>query len=131
MQFFIANAEIKFIIRIYYYIVFKNYSLPQRIDNSIKIHLRDLIGGTRSFSAKMQNFVVDEKTMPTWKPKDLRQYATVWAIAEGSPTKLHGNTQNLKEYMVIIRYQMIQIYYRKKTGMEKQNLYFYIIKMKK
>jgi len=26
--------------------VFQNYSLPQRIDNFIKIHLRDLIGGT-------------------------------------------------------------------------------------
>lgn len=26
--------------------VFKNYPLPQRIDNFIKIHLRDLIGGT-------------------------------------------------------------------------------------
>jgi len=44
--------------------VFKNYSLPQRIDNFIKIHLRDLIGGTRSFSAKMQNFAVNKKTVP-------------------------------------------------------------------
>lgn len=62
--------------------VFKNYLLPQRIDNFIKIHLRDLIGGTRSFSAKMQNFVVNEKMVPTWKPKDFREYNIIHPISE-------------------------------------------------
>lgn len=75
--------------------VFKNYLLPQRIDNFIKIHLRDLIGGTRSFSAKMQNFVVNKKTVPTWKTKDFRQYVTA-PVAKKSPIKLYNNTQNLK-----------------------------------
>lgn len=77
--------------------MFKNYSLPQGVDNFVKIHLRDLIECTRSFASKMQNFVMNEN-IPTWKPKDFRHYAMIRPIAETSPTELYEdvNIQYLK-----------------------------------
>lgn len=64
--------------------VFRNYSLPQGVENFLKIHLRDLMGGTRSFASKMQNFIENEKTVLTWRPKDFHQNATIRPIAETS-----------------------------------------------
>jgi len=61
-----------------------------------KIYFHDLIGGTRSFSAKMQNFI--KKTIPTWKLKDCCQYSTQ-SIAESKRTKFYGiNEQNVMEH---------------------------------
>lgn len=106
--------------------VFKNYPLPQRIDNFIKIHLRDLIGGTRSFSSKMQNFIVNKKTLPTWKQKEIQSH-TKEGITKLDDILLHIIYQR---NILILNLLMIQICYQKRTGVEKRNLYLMKIKKK-
>ena len=97
ISFYISHPTTSYCERIFNDIkneIFKNYSLPQRIDNFIKIHLRDLIGGKRSFSTKKQNFVVNEKIVSTWKPKNFYQYFIDQVTAKTNTTKLYNNIQN-------------------------------------
>lgn len=49
--------------------VFKNHQLPQSADKFLKVHIKDLLGGTRSFESKMSDFQMQGHSIQEFKPK--------------------------------------------------------------